>query len=235
MRAAARIGAPYDLVLLDAALPGGAAARLRAEATAAGAKVVLMAYPAQASLIGDAHAIPKPVRAAQLHTTLRSLLQPPTEDVAGPSRAAIARRDTPAPPEKPPRRSGAYEAVRIEVERPPPSRPRGASPVPHPAAGERDVVALVIELLVTRAPPLAARMREAAAHGRMDELGALGRELRDEASRLFLVRLADLCARAERQARAGTPESAAAAVQAIEDEVERGRASLSGEHGRRSH
>lgn len=261
MRASVRIGRPYNLLLLDAALPGGAAARLRAEATTAGTKVVLMAYPGQASLIGDAHAIPKPVRAVQLHTTLRSLLQPPTEDVAGPSRAAFARKEAPASPEKPPRRSGAYQAVRIEVERPPPSRPGGSSPTPYPGApperpappekpathageqrprtepsgapGEPDVVALVIDLLVTRAPALAARMREAAAQGRMDELGALGRELRDEASRLSLVRLADLCARAERQARAGTPEGAAAAVQAIEDEVARGRASLSAEQGRR--
>ncbi|HSN99210.1 MAG TPA: Hpt domain-containing protein, partial [Candidatus Nanopelagicales bacterium] len=117
---------------------------------------------------------------------------------------------TPDKPAVPPRRSGSYQAVRITP----------------PSVNDRDVLVHMRDLLVHRAPVLSARMRIAAVDGRMDELGALARELRDEASQLALVRLGDLCARLERQARAGTPEAALAAVQAIEEELLRSRKSI---------
>jgi HPt (histidine-containing phosphotransfer) domain-containing protein len=140
----------------------------------------------------------------------------------------------------PPKRSGAYEAVRPDPERAPSSRRGGAlhaEPAPPPSShhrqGEPDVVAQVIDLLTGGAPALVSRMHDAAAEGRMDALGELARDLHEQASALALLRLSELCARLTRQARAGTLGSAAAAVQAIAQEVERMQTSISGEIERR--
>jgi CheY-like chemotaxis protein len=246
LRAAAVLGAPYDAALVDASLPGGAATldRIRAEAAAAGTRVVALAYPrgegatrrqdGGARAEGDGFTLAKPVRCAQLHALLCGMLGSPPEEQTAPARAA------------PPKRSGAYEAVRPDAERAPSSRRAGATqgeatrpappPIPRPPhhrPGEPDVVAQVIELVTEGAPALLARMHEAAEEGRMDELGTLARELHEHASALALLRLSELCARLTRQARAGTRASAAVAVQAIEQEVERMRTSISGEIERR--
>ncbi|WP_156040532.1 ATP-binding response regulator [Chondromyces apiculatus] len=302
MRVAATRGAPYDVVLVDAALPLGGSGRVAGVAAAGRTRVVLLAYPGAAARAGDALVVTKPVRVAQLHTTLRTLLLPPAEERPAPARPSRSRAPLPSSPDTvhpPPHRSGAYQAVRREEGRtsvptagpqtgvpqtgmpqtgmpqtgmpqtgapqtgmpqtgapqteaswapPAPAeavprspflpgsdrrRTLGTGSAPPPPAGEQDVVSLVIDLVAARAPFLVARMRVALADGRMDDLGALGQELHDQASRLSLLRLVDPCARLMRQARAGTPEGAAAAVQAIEDEVARSRASVSAEIGRR--
>ena len=93
--------------------------------------------------------------------------------------------------------------------------------------GERDVLAEVMQLLLTEAPAKVGAMRAAAAAGEMGELGRLARELHEGAAALGVLHLRNLAARLERQARAGTPEDAVEAVRAIEQEVERSRLSLS--------
>ncbi|AKT40313.1 uncharacterized protein CMC5_044660 [Chondromyces crocatus] len=270
MRVASTMGTPFDVVLLDATLPGGGTARVRSLAAATRTHVVLLAYPAAAASAGETVVVSKPVRVSQLHTALRAILLPAAEERAAPQRSSRPRPPMGSAPDSfhpPPHRSGAYEAVRRDEPRtpsagpaapshppipaesspPPPSalqRPTGqpaaarartleSGAVPPAAASDRDVLDQVIGLVVRRAPSLVARMHAAASEGRMDTLGALAQELHDAASRLALLRLMDLCTRVVRQARAGTPESASAAVRAVEDEVERSRASVAGGSGPR--
>ncbi|WP_434048703.1 MULTISPECIES: response regulator [Sorangium] len=145
-------------------------------------------------------------------------------------------------------RSGAYEAVQHDapppsVELPPPtlvtpspppttrrvppaapSRPRGGL-----RAAEPDVVTEVIELFLTEAPTRVASMREAAARGALGELDRLAWALYESADKLAALTLKELCARLDREARAGTVESATEAVQAIAREVERVQSSLAAE------
>ncbi|WP_437961506.1 response regulator [Sorangium sp. So ce119] len=145
-------------------------------------------------------------------------------------------------------RSGAYEAVQHDaappsVELPPPtlvtpspppttrrvppaapSRPRGGL-----RAVEPDVVTEVIELFLTEAPTRVASMREAAARGALGELERLAWALYESADKLAALNLKELCARLDREARAGTIVSATEAVQAIAREVERVQSSLAAE------
>ncbi|KYF67300.1 hypothetical protein BE15_38365 [Sorangium cellulosum] len=145
-------------------------------------------------------------------------------------------------------RSGAYEAVQHDapppsVEQPPPtlvtpSPPPTARRVPPAApsrprgglrAAEPDVVTEVIELFLTEAPTRVASMREAAARGALGELDRLAWALYESADKLAALTLKELCARLDREARAGTIESATEAVQAIAREVERVQSSLAAE------
>ncbi|WP_437994859.1 response regulator [Sorangium sp. So ce185] len=143
-------------------------------------------------------------------------------------------------------RSGAYEAVRPEsappsVELPPPTL---VTPSPPPPAGARvqaaapgrpraglraappDVVGEVTELFLTEAPSRVAAMGEAAARGALGELERLAWALYESADELAAFNLKELCARLDREARAGTIESATEAVQAIAREVGRVQSSL---------
>ncbi|AUX33447.1 MULTISPECIES: response regulator [Sorangium] len=142
-------------------------------------------------------------------------------------------------------RSGAYEAVRPEsappsVEPPPPtlvtpSPPPGGARVQAAASGRPrvglraalpDVVSEVTELFLTEAPSRVAAMREAAARGALGELERLAWALYESADKLAAFNLKELCARLDREARAGTIESATEAVQAVAREVGRVQTSL---------
>ncbi|XXX71653.1 response regulator [Sorangium sp. So ce134] len=142
-------------------------------------------------------------------------------------------------------RSGAYEAVHHEsappsVELPPPTlvtpSPPPGSQRAEPAASSRprgglravepDVVTEVIELFLTEAPSRVASMSEAAARGALGELERLAWALYESADKLAAFNLKELCARLDREARAGTIESATEAVQAIAREVGRVQSSL---------
>ncbi|WP_437642205.1 response regulator [Sorangium sp. So ce854] len=141
-------------------------------------------------------------------------------------------------------RSGAYEAVHddaapssvdlppptLVTPSPPPTR-RAQPPGPRGAlrAVEPDVVTEVIELFLTEAPTRVASMREAAARGALGELERLAWALYESADKLAALNLKELCARLDREARAGTLESATEAVQAIAREVERVQSSLAAE------
>ncbi|WP_233561948.1 hypothetical protein [Sorangium cellulosum] len=72
-------------------------------------------------------------------------------------------------------------------------------------------------------------MREAAARGALGELDRLAWALYESADKLAALTLKELCARLDREARAGTIESATEAVQAIAREVERVQSSLAAE------
>ncbi|WP_437663122.1 response regulator [Sorangium sp. So ce1182] len=109
-----------------------------------------------------------------------------------------------------------------------PARPRGGL-----RAIEPDVVAEMIELFLTEAPTRVAAMREAAARGALGELERLAWALYESADKLAALNLKELCARLDREARAGTIESATAAVQAISREVERVQSSLAADPKRR--
>ncbi|WP_437617541.1 response regulator [Sorangium sp. So ce1151] len=109
-----------------------------------------------------------------------------------------------------------------------PARPRGGL-----RAIEPDVVAEMIELFLTEAPTRVAAMREAAARGALGELERLAWALYESADKLAALNLKELCARLDREARAGTIESATAAVQAIAREVERVQSSLAADPKRR--
>ncbi|HTM71269.1 MAG TPA: response regulator [Luteimonas sp.] len=149
-------------------------------------------------------------------------------------------------------RSGSYEAVphdaappSVELAPPtlvtpsPPPVQRRAQPAPpaRPRGGlravEPDVVAEVIELFLTEAPTRVAAMREAAARGALGELERLAWALYESADKLAALNLKELCARLDREARAGTIESATEAVQAIAREVERVQSSLAADPKRR--
>jgi HPt (histidine-containing phosphotransfer) domain-containing protein len=129
-----------------------------------------------------------------------------------PPRATPARA-TPAPPAPP-----ADEGV-------PPSGPALAPPAQR--AGEPDVLAQVTRLLLTEAPERVGAMRAAVGRGDLSELERLARELHEAAEALGVLYLQNLAARLERQARAGTVESAGEAVRAIDQEIERARLALS--------
>ncbi|WP_437301872.1 response regulator [Sorangium sp. So ce388] len=109
-----------------------------------------------------------------------------------------------------------------------PARPRGGL-----RAVEPDVVAEMIELFLTEAPTRVAAMREAAARGALGELERLAWALYESADKLAALNLKELCARLDREARAGTIESATEAVQAIAREVERVQSSLAADPKRR--
>ncbi|WP_437787184.1 response regulator [Sorangium sp. So ce1097] len=141
-------------------------------------------------------------------------------------------------------RSGAYEAVHDDAappsaELPPPTLVTPSPPTtrraqpPGPRGGlravEPDVVTEVIELFLTEAPTRVASMREAAARGALGELERLAWALYESADKLAALNLKELCARLDREARAGTLESATEAVQAIAREVERVQSSLAAE------
>ncbi|XXY50425.1 response regulator [Sorangium sp. So ce269] len=149
-------------------------------------------------------------------------------------------------------RSGSYEAVphdaapsSVELAPPtlvtpsPPPVQRRAQPAapPRPRGGlravEPDVVAEMIELFLTEAPTRVAAMREAAARGALGELERLAWALYESADKLAALSLKELCARLDREARAGTIESATEAVQAIAREVERVQSSLAADPKRR--
>ncbi|XXT14231.1 response regulator [Sorangium sp. So ce429] len=149
-------------------------------------------------------------------------------------------------------RSGSYEAVphdaappSVELAPPtlvtpsPPPVQRRAQPAapPRPRGGlravEPDVVAEMIELFLTEAPTRVAAMREAAARGALGELERLAWALYESADKLAALNLKELCARLDREARAGTIESATEAVQAIAREVERVQSSLAADPKRR--
>ncbi|WP_437805026.1 ATP-binding response regulator [Sorangium sp. So ce1078] len=270
LRDAADAGAPYDMVLIDlelADLDGlMLLQRIKADAAIAPARSVLMTYagreaPSRAEV--DSVLI-KPIRRAQLHSSLRLLAGLPPEHVTAGARAhgPRSRRGAAAPPPAKPHRqddvdraprtfgaasrSGSYEAVHHEsappsVELAPPtlvtpSPPPPASRRQQPAASSRprgglravepDVVTEVIELFLTEAPTRVASMREAAARGALGELERLAWALYESADKLAAFNLKELCARLDREARAGTIESATEAVQAIAREVERVQSSL---------
>ncbi|XYH92394.1 response regulator [Sorangium sp. So ce1128] len=149
-------------------------------------------------------------------------------------------------------RSGSYEAVQHDAAPPsvelapptlvtpsPPPVQRRAQPAapPRPRGGlravEPDVVAEMIELFLTEAPTQVAAMREAAARGALGEIERLAWALYESADKLAALNLKELCARLDRQARAGTIESATEAVQAIAREVERVQSSLAADPKRR--
>ncbi|WP_437932924.1 response regulator [Sorangium sp. So ce341] len=146
-------------------------------------------------------------------------------------------------------RSGAYEAVRPEsappsVELPPPTLVTPSSPPPggarvqaaapgRPRAALPDVVSEVTELFLTEAPSRVAAMGEAAARGALGELERLAWALYESADELAAFNLKELCARLDREARAGTIESATEAVQAIAREVGRVQSSLAADLKRR--
>ncbi|WP_437683776.1 response regulator [Sorangium sp. So ce131] len=133
-------------------------------------------------------------------------LAPPTLTTPSPAPPSPASR---APAAAPPTRRGALRAV------------------------EPDVVHEVTALFLTEAPARVAAMREAAARGALGELEQLAWALYESADKLAALSLKELCARLDRAARAGTPESAGEAVQAIAREVERVQASLAAEPGKR--
>ncbi|WP_437581774.1 hypothetical protein [Sorangium sp. So ce887] len=82
---------------------------------------------------------------------------------------------------------------------------------------------------VSRKPPVqcpTSRWSEAAARGALGEIEQLAWALYGSADTLAAFNLKELCARLDREARAGTIESATEAVQAIAREVGRVRSSL---------
>jgi HPt (histidine-containing phosphotransfer) domain-containing protein len=91
------------------------------------------------------------------------------------------------------------------------------------------VVAEIIELYFTEAPARISEMRAAAERGALGELSRLARSLHESADKLSALSLKDLCARLDREARAGTPENAAEATRAIAREVGRVQDSLAPE------
>ncbi len=135
-------------------------------------------------------------------------------------------------------RSGAYEAAHLDGAPPsvelapptlvtpsPPSTSKRGQPASSRTRGglravEPDVVTEVIELFLTEAPTRVASMREAAAQGALGELERLAWALYESADALAAFSLKELCARLDREARAGTLESATEAVRAIGREVE---------------
>ncbi|MGK4004280.1 response regulator [Sorangium sp. So ce1036] len=147
-----------------------------------------------------------------------------------------------------PSRSGSFEAGQKDPDPPgvelapptlvtpscPPARERAhpaASSVRRaaPRAVEPDVVTEVIALFLTEAPARVASMREAAARGALGELERLAFGLYESADQLAALTLKELCARLDREARAGTLESVSEAVHAVAREVERVQASLAAE------
>ncbi|WP_437738537.1 response regulator [Sorangium sp. So ce1335] len=145
-------------------------------------------------------------------------------------------------------RSGAYEAVHhdaappsvelapptLVTPSPPPTTRRAHPPAPPGPRGglravEPDVVTEVIELFLTEAPTRVASMREAAAQGALGQLERLAWALYESADKLAALNLKELCARLDREARAGTLESATGAVEGIAREVERVQSSLAAE------
>ncbi|WP_437594585.1 response regulator [Sorangium sp. So ce1000] len=269
LREAADAGAAYDMVLIDlelADLDGlMLLQRIKADPAIAPARVGLMTYagreaPSRAEV--DSVLI-KPIRRAQLHSSLRLLAGLPPEHVSAGARAHPPRSPRGTTPSKPPRqdevdrarrpqgtasRSGAYEAAQhdgappsVELAPPtlvtpsPPSTSKRGQPAasPRPRGGlravEPDVVTEVIELFLTEAPTRAASMRGAAARGALGELERLARALYESADALAASSLKELCARLDREARAGTLESATEAVRAIDREVERVQSSLAAE------
>ncbi|AUX23528.1 sensor histidine kinase [Sorangium cellulosum] len=95
-----------------------------------------------------------------------------------------------------------------------------------PRAVEPDVVTEVSALFLTEAPARVASMLDAAARGALGELERLAFGLYESADQLAALTLKELCARLDREARAGTLESATEAVHAVAREVERVQASL---------
>ncbi|WP_437963058.1 response regulator [Sorangium sp. So ce260] len=275
LRGAADAGAPYDMVLIDlelADLDGlMLLQRIKADASIASARSVLMTYPGrEAPSRAEADSVLiKPIRRAQLHSSLRLLAGLAPEHVTAGARAhgPRSRRGAAAAAARPlgqdevdrvlrtfgaASRSGSYEAVHHEsappsVELAPPTlvtpSPPPGSRRPQPAAPSRprgalravepDVVTEVIELFLTEAPTRVASMREAAARGALGELERLAWALYESADKLAAFNLKELCARLDREARAGTIESATEAVQAIAREVERVQSSLAADLKRR--
>ncbi|MGK3993353.1 response regulator [Sorangium sp. So ce1024] len=288
LRDAAAARAPYDMVLIDLELGDLDGLRLlqriKADPAIAPVRSVLMTYPGrEAPSRAEADAVLiKPIRRAQLHSSLRLFLGLPPEHVAagarahaprsrrapasadarGPSRTKGDAASTPLKQDEIDRvlrtfgaasRSGAYEAVHNDaapssVELPPPTLvtpsppPTLVTPSPPPTrraqppvprgglrAVEPDVVTEVIELFLTEAPTRVASMREAAARGALGELERLAWALYESADKLAALSLKELCARLDREARAGTLESATEAVQAVAREVERVQSSLAAE------
>ncbi|WP_437283170.1 response regulator [Sorangium sp. So ce375] len=273
LREAAGAGAAYDMVLIDlelADLDGlMLLQRIKADPSIAPARVGLMTYPGREapSRAEVDSVLIKPIRRAQLHSSLRLLAGLAPEHVSAGARAHAPRSPRGMTLSRPPRqddvdrgprtrgaasRSGAYEAAHHDGEPPsvelaPPTlvtpSPSPSSPSTsargQPAASSRprgglravepDVVTEVIELFLTEAPTRVASMREAAARGALGELERLAWALYESADALAAFSLKELCARLDREARAGTLESATEAVRAIGREVERVQASLAAE------
>ncbi|WP_437747726.1 response regulator [Sorangium sp. So ce1504] len=268
LREAADAGAAYDMVLIDlelADLDGlMLLQRIKADPAIAPVRVGLMTYagreaPSRAEV---ASVLIKPIRRAQLHSSLRLLAGLPPEHVSAGARAHPPRSPRATASSKPPRqdeadrgrrppgaasRSGAYEAAHpdgappsvelapptLVTPSPPPTSKRGQPASSRPRGGlravEPDVVTEVIELFLTEAPTRVASMREAAAQGALGELERLAWALYESADALAASSLKELCARLDREARAGTLESATEAVRAIGREVERVQSSLAAE------
>ncbi|WP_437803975.1 response regulator [Sorangium sp. So ce693] len=268
LREAADAGADYDMVLIDLELADLDGLRLlqhiKADPAIAPVRVGLMTYPgreAPSRAEVDAVLI-KPIRRAQLHSSLRLLAGLPPEHMSAGARAHPPRSPRAAASSKPPRqdegdrarrppgaasRSGAYEAAHLDGAPPsvelapptlvtpsPPSTSKRGQPASSRTRGglravEPDVVTEVIELFLTEAPTRVASMREAAAQGALGELERLAWALYESADALAAFSLKELCARLDREARAGTLESATEAVRAIGREVERVQSSLAAE------
>jgi len=98
--------------------------------------------------------------------------------------------------------------------------------------GGRELVREVIDLFLNDVPGRLEELRDALGSGDLDAAARLAHTLKGSAGHVGARALASLCARLEAQVRAGAQESAALALAAVDDELDRVRAALTAEAAR---